>query len=97
MALAFQSNNDQEDTETLSLDAPGRSELVATAALNSRIKFDRTDVEFSKREVMGDATEIGLAHFAGRSLADYDGCLREFPRCSKYPSTRCTNLMIMAD
>ena len=41
------------------------SELVATAAPNSRIKFDRTDIEFSKRVVMGDAIETGLARFAG--------------------------------
>jgi sodium/potassium-transporting ATPase subunit alpha len=85
MYSAFESNNDQEDTETFSLGAPGMSELVATAALNSRIKFDRTDVEFSKREVMGDATETGLARFAGRSLADYDGYLREFPKVFEVP------------
>ncbi|KAI0303351.1 aminophospholipid-transporting P-type ATPase [Multifurca ochricompacta] len=85
MFSAFQSNNDEEDTATFSLDAPGMSELVATAALNSRIKFDRTDVAFAKREIMGDATETGLARFAGRSLADYDAYLREFPKVFEVP------------
>lgn len=85
MYSAFQSNNDEQDTETFSLDAPGMDELVATAALNSRIKFNNTDVEFSRREIMGDATETGLARFAGRSLSDYDAYLREFPKVFEVP------------
>ena len=85
MYSAFQSNNDEEETETFSLTAPGMDELVATAALNSRIKFDRTDVEFSKREIMGDATETGLSRFAGRYLKDYDAYLREFPKVFEVP------------
>jgi sodium/potassium-transporting ATPase subunit alpha len=85
MYSAFQSNNDNQDTETFSLNAPGMNELVATAVLNSRIKFDRADIEFSKREIMGDATETGLARFAGRSLSDYDAYLREFPKVFEVP------------
>ncbi|KAI9508826.1 aminophospholipid-transporting P-type ATPase [Russula earlei] len=85
MFSAFQSNNDEQDTATFTLDAPGMNELVATAALNSRIKFDRVDVEFSKREIMGDATETGLARFAGRSLSDYDAYLRAFPKVFEVP------------
>jgi sodium/potassium-transporting ATPase subunit alpha len=82
---AFQSNNDEQDTATFSVDAPGMSELVATAALNSRIKFDRTDIAFAQREIMGDATETGLARFAGRSLENYDAYLQEFPKVFEVP------------
>ncbi|KAH9057078.1 aminophospholipid-transporting P-type ATPase [Lactarius deliciosus] len=85
MYSAFQSNNDEQDTPNFSLDAPGMGELVATAALNSRIKFDRTDVPFSNREIMGDATETGLTRFAGRSLPDYDAYLGEFPKRFEVP------------
>jgi sodium/potassium-transporting ATPase subunit alpha len=85
MFSAFQSNNDEQETATFSLDAPGMSELVATAALNSRIKFDRTDIPFSQREIMGDATETGLARFAGRSLQDYDAYLSGFPKVFEVP------------
>jgi len=85
MFTAFQSNNDEEDTATFSLDAPGMNELVATSVLNSRIKFDRADIEFSKRVIMGDATETGLARFAGRSLPDYDAYLRQFPKVFEVP------------
>jgi sodium/potassium-transporting ATPase subunit alpha len=60
-------------------------ELAATAALNSRIKFDRTDVPFAQRDIMGDATETGLARFVGRSLGDYDAYLREFPKVFEVP------------
>ena len=85
MFSAFQSNNDEQETAEFSLAAPGMNELVATAILNSRIKFDRTDVGFAQREIMGDATETGLARFAGRCLADYDAYLREFPKVFEVP------------
>ena len=85
MFSAFQSNNDEQETATFSLEAPGMRELVATAALNSRIKFDRTDVPFAQREIMGDATETGLARFAGRSLPDYDGYLGEHNKVFEVP------------
>ncbi|KAI0263789.1 aminophospholipid-transporting P-type ATPase [Gloeopeniophorella convolvens] len=85
MFSAFQSNNDEQDTAAFALDAPGMGELVAIAALNSRIKFDRSDVPFAKREIMGDATETGLARFAGRSLPDYDAYLREHSKVFEVP------------
>lgn len=47
-------------------------ETVDIAALNSRVKFDRTDVPFDKRAILGDATETGLIRFAGRYLPDFD-------------------------
>lgn len=68
MYTAFQSNNDEENTPPFSLDAPGMRELVDIAALNSRIKFDRTDVPFEERQILGDATETGLARFSGKCL-----------------------------
>ena len=85
MSSAFQSNNDEQDTEQFSLDAPGMRELIATAALNSRIKFDRADVPFSQRQIMGDATETGLARFAGRYLPDYDAYLGEYRKVFEVP------------
>ena len=88
MALAFQSNNDEEDTETFSLGVPGMSELVVTAALNSRIKFDRTDVEFSKREVIAMQPKLASRiSLVVRWQTTTDSCANS-PRCSKYPSTR---------
>jgi sodium/potassium-transporting ATPase subunit alpha len=42
--------------------------MVDIAALNSKIKFDKTDVPFEQRAILGDATETGLARFAGKSL-----------------------------
>ncbi len=43
-------------------------EMIDVAALNSRVKFNRTDVPFEQREILGDATETGLAKFAARWL-----------------------------
>src|SRR5258705_539240 len=72
MYSAFQSNNDDQTTESFSMDASGMQEIVDICALNSRVKFDKTDVPFERREILGDATETGLTRFAGRYLkTDY--------------------------
>jgi sodium/potassium-transporting ATPase subunit alpha len=73
MYSAFQSNNDDQTTLPFSMDATGMQEIVDIAALNSRVKFDKTDVSFDQRAILGDATETGLTRFAGRHLkTDYD-------------------------
>ena len=68
MYSTFQSNNDEQITESFSMQAPGMSEMVDIAALNSHVKFDKTDVPFEQRRILGDATETGLTRFAGRHL-----------------------------
>lgn len=56
-------------------------EMVDIAALNSQIKFDRTDVPFDQRTILGDATETGLTRFAGRSLSsNYDLHLKQYTK-----------------
>jgi sodium/potassium-transporting ATPase subunit alpha len=61
-------------------------DVVDIAALNSRVKFDRTDVPFDQREILGDATETGLVRFAGRSLsADFDEHVKQFPKVFEVP------------
>ena len=80
-----QSNNDDEETAQFKLDAPGMTEMVSIAALNSRVKFDKTDVPFDQREILGDATETGLTRFAGKQLGDYDEQHRKFPKVFEVP------------
>lgn len=81
MSSAFQSNNDDDTTAAFSINASGMREMVDIAALNSRVKFDRTDIPFDHRTILGDATETGLTRFAGRYLAtDYDTHLKSFPK-----------------
>jgi sodium/potassium-transporting ATPase subunit alpha len=60
-------------------------ELVDIAALNSRIKFDKTDVPFDERQILGDATETGLTRFAGRHLPDYDAHQKKYPKKFEVP------------
>ncbi|THG94387.1 hypothetical protein EW026_g7073 [Hermanssonia centrifuga] len=85
MYSAFQSNNDSTDTASFAIEASGMSETVDIAALNSRIKFDKTDVPFDQRAILGDATETGLIRFAGRYLQDFDGHLRKHPKVFEIP------------
>jgi sodium/potassium-transporting ATPase subunit alpha len=83
MYTAFQSNNDDESIQQFSRSAPGMTEMVDIAALNSKIKFDKTDVPFEERQILGDATETGLARFAGRSLptdVGYDAHHKNHPK-----------------
>ncbi|KAJ7443357.1 E1-E2 ATPase-domain-containing protein [Mycena galericulata] len=80
------SNNDDATTEAFSLQASGMSEMVDIAALNSRVKFDKMDVPFDQRQILGDATETGLARFAGRSLSSgYDQHQKSFPKVFEVP------------
>lgn len=60
-------------------------DLLSIAILNSRIKFDRTDVPFGQREILGDATETGLSRFAGRSVEDYDEYVNNHPKVFEVP------------
>ena len=81
MFTAFQSNNDTEDITAFSLKEPGMVEMVDIATLNSKIKFDKTDVPFEQRQILGDATETGLARFAGKSLGGaYDEHHAQHPK-----------------
>lgn len=81
----LQSNNDEGDTEAFSIDASGMREMVDIAALNSRIKFDKIDVPFDKRNILGDATETGLTRFAGRYIPNYDEHQKSFPKVFEVP------------
>ncbi|KAL0577333.1 hypothetical protein V5O48_004657 [Marasmius crinis-equi] len=85
MFSAFQSNNDESDVATFSLSSPGMQELVDISALNSRVKFDRTDVPFEQRQILGDATETGLARFAARYLGGYDEYVKNWKRTFEIP------------
>lgn len=60
-------------------------ETVDIAALNSRVKFDRTDVPFEQRAILGDATETGLIRFAGRYLRDFDEHQKKHPKVFEIP------------
>jgi sodium/potassium-transporting ATPase subunit alpha len=85
MFSAFQSNNDEDGIAPFARSQPGMEEMVDVAALNSKIKFDTTDVPFAQREILGDATETGLARFAGRSLDDYDGHVKAHRKVFEVP------------
>lgn len=60
-------------------------EMIDIAALNSRVKFDKTDVPFDQRAILGDATETGLTRFAGRHIGDYDGLHKQHPKVFEIP------------
>ena len=81
MSSAFHSNNDDESTGAFSAESSGMKEILDIAALNSRVKFDRTDIPFEQRVILGDATETGLIRFAGRNLrTDFDTYIKANPK-----------------
>ena len=85
MYSAFQSNNDSDTTETFAVASPGMQEMLDIAALNSHVKFDKTDIPFEQRRILGDATETGLIRFAGKHIADYDAYQKQFPKVFEIP------------
>jgi sodium/potassium-transporting ATPase subunit alpha len=85
MYSAFASNNDAADTAPFAIEAAGMREMADIAVLNSRVKFDRADVPFGEREILGDATETGLARFAGRCVPDYDAHVKAHRKVFEVP------------
>lgn len=77
------------------MSASGMTEIVNIAALNSRIKFDRIDVPFEQRNILGDATETGLARFSGRYLkSDYDEHVKNHPKVFEGSHFYCDTLIL---
>jgi sodium/potassium-transporting ATPase subunit alpha len=64
--------NLQNANNPISVDSPGLKEIMMNSALNSRAKFDRTDVPVEQREIIGDATESGLTRFSATNLDGFD-------------------------
>jgi sodium/potassium-transporting ATPase subunit alpha len=89
MYTAFKSNNDEDTTREFTIKAPGMREMVDIATLNSKIKFDKTDVPFADRKILGDATETGLARFAVRAIMEqgqeYDAYVAGHPKVFEIP------------
>lgn len=68
-------------TIQFSIQASGMREMVEIATLNSRIKFNNSDLPFDERVILGDATETGLTRFAGRTLdTEYDELVQNHPK-----------------
>ncbi|KAG0240807.1 hypothetical protein BGW41_006665 [Actinomortierella wolfii] len=65
--------------------SPGIPEVLAVSALCSRAKFDRTDVPFAERQILGDATESGLMRFAYSNIPEFDQLGEKFPRVFEVP------------
>ncbi|KAJ2708638.1 hypothetical protein H4R19_004649, partial [Coemansia spiralis] len=69
MYTATRAHGDMGEPMT-EIDACGVREILYTSTLCSSIKFDRTDVPFEKRQLLGDATESGLVRLAAARLGD---------------------------
>ncbi|KZS98811.1 aminophospholipid-transporting P-type ATPase [Sistotremastrum niveocremeum HHB9708] len=86
MWSAFQSNNDEEGIGAFNIQEDGMKEMIAVCALNSRIKFNKVDVPFDQREILGDATETGLSRFAGKyAEGGYDAYHEAYPKAFEVP------------
>lgn len=73
------------EKDVAGLEKPGVSDMVHIAALCSRVKFDRTDVPFREREILGDATESGLIRYAASHLNNFDNLIEQFPKVFELP------------
>ena len=61
------------------------ADLMDAAAMNSFIKFDRQDVPFSQRTILGDATEAGLARFVDKTVSNYDEHQQKYKKVFDVP------------
>lgn len=85
MYTDFQASLDDTSAEPLTKEAPNMDKIIDICALNSRVKFNRSDIPFAEREVLGDATETGLTRFAAKYLKDYDSTREASPKLFEIP------------
>ncbi|CAB4389242.1 unnamed protein product [Rhizophagus irregularis] len=78
-------NAQSENALPFDPNAPGIQEIIHIASLCSRVKFNRTDIPFSEREIFGDATETGLLRFAAQNVNDYDVLVNNYPKIFEIP------------
>ncbi|KAI7868896.1 hypothetical protein BDF14DRAFT_1789061 [Spinellus fusiger] len=68
------------------IELPGARDIMEISTLNSRAKFDRTDVPVLQRQIMGDATETGLIRFSGEHLgSEFDALPDRYPSVFEIP------------
>ncbi|CAH7688077.1 hypothetical protein PPACK8108_LOCUS22980 [Phakopsora pachyrhizi] len=71
MMSAFESHNDEAQVKTFRREDLGIAEILDICTMCSKVKFDKMDIPFEQREILGDATETGLTKFAGKNV-QYD-------------------------
>ncbi|RHZ47151.1 hypothetical protein Glove_590g46 [Diversispora epigaea] len=76
--------NAQNENAAFDPKGPGIQEIINISLLCSRAKFDRNDVPFAERQILGDATETGLIRFAAQHV-DYDELVNEYPKVFEIP------------
>ncbi|KAJ9061498.1 hypothetical protein DSO57_1020077 [Entomophthora muscae] len=59
--------------------------VLRIAILNSQVKYDRIDIPFEKRRLIGDATELGLARFGHRHHPEFASLDTTLPRVFGIP------------
>lgn len=84
MLSAFESHNDEAEVKTFTKHDQGVSEILEICTLCSKVKFDKTDIPFERREILGDATETGLTRFAGKNV-EYDTVREKYPEVYSIP------------
>lgn len=85
MYTDFQAAADDTSASPLTKESINMQDIIDICALNSRVKFNRSDVPFAEREVLGDATETGLTRFAAKYLVDYDATRENSPKIFEIP------------
>ena len=78
-------SNAGAEKDVAELGKPGVSDILYISALCSRAKFDRMDVPFKEREILGDATESGLIRYAAFHLDDFDSLAEKYPKVFEVP------------
>ncbi|GBC10190.1 hypothetical protein RclHR1_09410003 [Rhizophagus clarus] len=77
--------NVQSESNNFDPNILGIREVIHISSLCSRARFDRTDVPFNERAILGDATETGLIRFAYQNVDDYDELVNAYPKVFEIP------------
>ncbi|KXN70598.1 hypothetical protein CONCODRAFT_170603 [Conidiobolus coronatus NRRL 28638] len=74
-----------EEHNITTIATSGMEDICFNCALNSKAKFDRTDIPVERRQIIGDATESGLTRFAATHLKNFDAMAERYPKLFEIP------------
>lgn len=74
-----------DDEKAFDSSVKGIQLVMMISALCSRSKFDRVDVPFDQRIIIGDATEAGLFRLAYQKLKDFEKLADMYPKNVELP------------
>ena len=87
-------DGDEAVEPQLKMSIPGVEEIMQLFIVCSRAHFDRLDIPMNERQIIGDATEVGLLRYSASRYPDTDKTIDLIPKAFEVPFTSASKIHI---